>query len=220
MVELFVGSLVDYYCVRFGADSADRLDIGTSVRRWAEDLAPVLAPHLGASAGPLCVDSEVPPWAQEIPATSWRALQLLAAYAEQTALPWPDTVPDRLEDDPAWQRSSAGDFERTRFPQILIPDAWMPGEFAFTTRLELPDGQEWVIGSVVGLQQQLVALNAVTLQVHPQVAVTSSPAADFLTSASQALSLALAIAAFAAGARTAWIALGHGISDGASASPS
>ena len=46
----------------------------------------------------------------------------------------------------------------------MIPDLWLPGDFAFTMSHALPDGEEVVLGSLDGLTMQLRQLNQQTLQ--------------------------------------------------------
>lgn len=147
----------------YGRGSAgDVVEVETAVQRWWEDLQEALQDHL---AEPLpAVNGSATPAEFNLPDAALRGVKLLAAYAENSELPWPDDLPKGLESDAAWRLTAADDFRKTRFPQVLIPQCWLPGEFSFTSQQGMPDGSEMVLGSVVGLCQQLHTLNQTTVQ--------------------------------------------------------
>ena len=172
------------------AGEGDRVAAG--VQLWRDDLNKALAAHLAA---PLAWDEEQEgEWSCELPESAHRALQLLAAYAQCSDLSWPDEVPPGVDTDAAWQEISAGDFARCQYPQVVIPRFWVPGDFAFTVKHVLPDGEEVVLGSLDGLRQQLRVLNRNTLQMEADAMatqLTSPPAsgAGFPTEAAYTLAL-------------------------------
>ncbi len=145
-----------------GEDPKARERIAHGVRRWRDDLNEALKPHLAA---PLEWDEDQERcWSRDLPDGAHRALLLLAAHAQKTDLRWPDGVPPRVDMDPAFQEISAEDFARCHYPQVVIPGLWVPGDFAFTMKHALPNGEQVVLGSLDGLGLQLRQLNVRTLQ--------------------------------------------------------
>ncbi len=162
MASLFVGSLVQFYTL---PSAAGVEELGAAVRRWWDDLQGHLEDHLQEPLPP--VNDRATPAQFKLPSAALRGAKLLAAYSENNELPWPDDLPKSLEADPAWQITAEGDFRKTRFAQVLIPQCWLPGDFSFTSQQGMPDGNEMVLGSLVGLCQQLHTLNQTTVQLGP-----------------------------------------------------
>ncbi len=198
-MRFHAGPLTAYYSR--GLPAAERARIRTNVGGWWSDVEAALEGHLSS---PLSCEEDTPDTLSlEITDTEWCALQLLAAYAESTNLHWPDHVPPSREEDPAWQKVSVGDFSRTKFPHVLIPTFWAPGDFDFTAKQPMPDGDERVFGSLDGLCRQLGVLNAQTLQLVPG-ATPAPPSGDgFLECAELGLARAIHAAAWAAQRRVA-----------------
>ena len=160
-VTIYAGSLAGYYAT--ARDATDRGALLGRLGRWFEDLQVSLDEHLSAPIS-LVLDGQDQDRGRQLPSRSQDALRLLAAYAECSDLDWPTDMPRALSEDPAWQRVSAEDFSRCHFPQIQIPNFWVAGDFAFTARQAMPDGDEWLLGSLDGLLDQLAVLNQKTLQ--------------------------------------------------------
>ncbi len=160
-VKIYAGSLAGYYAT--SRDVSDRRALLGRLGRWVEDLQGSLEDHLSAPIS-LLLDGSDQDRGRRLPLRGQDALRLLAAYAECSDLDWPTDMPSTLSEDPAWQRVSAEDFSRCHFPQIQIPDFWVAGDFAFTARQAMPDGDEWLLGSLDGLLDQLGVLNRKTLQ--------------------------------------------------------
>ena len=160
-VSVYAGSLAGYYA-RARTD-VDRAALVPRLSQWLDAMQSALRSHLNA---PLLleVEGEIPGQWRSMPAGSWDAVRILAAYTECSDLEWPEDVPRSLAEDPAWQRVSARDFERCHFPQVQIPDFWVAGDFAWTASQAMPDGDEWVLGSLEGLVDQMTTLNEKTLQ--------------------------------------------------------
>lgn len=160
-VSVYAGPLLGYYVA--GHDDLDRQKLVGRLEHWFGSLQGSLGEHLTTPLE-LTVDSGAQHLSRQLPTRSLDALRLLAAYAECSDLDWPTEMPTTLAEDPAWQRVSAEDFGRCHFPQIQIPDFWLCGDFTFTARQAMPDGDQWVLGSLDGLFEQLTTLNQRTLQ--------------------------------------------------------
>lgn len=159
MGQLVVTSLAAFHGSQRPAASADELE--RAIELWRGDMHQLLAGKAALDwQDRHGTEVEAFPW----PELADRALKALAAYAEATDLEWPDTVPTDLEGDPAWQRSSANDFGRTRWAQLMIPSVWLPGSFHLSISAALPDGEPAIFGSVDGLREQLQRLNECTMQ--------------------------------------------------------
>ena len=160
-VEVYAGSLAGYFAQ--GRADVGRSTLVSRLEQWWGSVRSALAPHLSVPLS-LEVDGGKAGQRRHMPSGSWDAVKVLAAYAECSDLEWPANVPRTLAEDPAWQRVSARDFERCHFPQIQIPDFWLAGDFAWTVPQAMPDGDEWVLGSLDGLVDQMTTLNKKTLQ--------------------------------------------------------
>lgn len=203
-MELFVGSLVEFYA------SQGQQDAGSAVAHWHQDLQQALAPHLQE---PLPVPEDTgAPLRRPLDARALRAVQLLSIYAQHPEYDWPDELPEDLEVVPEWKQTAAGDFGRSRFPQVQIPRLWYPGDFAFTARQPMPDGAETQLGSREGLALQLRLLNEQTIgleamTVAVQAAAPPEEGAGFLPWAEHGLALMLMGAGRAQQLRTALMIL-------------
>jgi hypothetical protein len=164
MHQVFAGPLCRLYA-RGGHDPAHLL---SGITNWREELMAALGnkPKLPAAwsedpRGDVCT--------ADPGASGFIALQLFAHYAEHSELELPDTVPALLELDRSFRTAVEAKFATSKFGHLLACRTWLPGDFPFTCRVPLPDGEMGEIGSLSVLHDQLKFLNARTFQADASV---------------------------------------------------
>lgn len=159
MATAFAGPL----CRFFAAGDGDAARLAIGVEQWQQDLYAALGdkPRLPQRWR----EGEAEP-AQtfDLGEAGLLALRLFAFYADRADLELPDRVPALLELDRHWRGAVDDRFARCLYAQILAPRLWLPGDFPFTFRAPLPDGEAAEIGALGGLAEQLRWLNQRTFQ--------------------------------------------------------
>jgi hypothetical protein len=165
-VALWVGPLQRYFAERPSLGvPRDAAAIREAVLRWRDDLGQKLA----ARRVRLEWDEDDPSLARfSMAATALPALRLLAVYADRSDLELPVRMPPELSADTVYQKAAAADFHKSRFAQVLVPDAWLPADFDLTIEFPYPDGLDAVLGSAFALHDQLVELNRVLFQAEAE----------------------------------------------------
>lgn len=185
-LDVYVGSLTRYFSgewetvvqrygreqgipvqiVRTHAEPEDAIRdperIRPMVLQWRDQLNAGLAANLRA---PLDWDespessyfTDKPAW------DGYGGMVLFAAHDEHPDIPLPATVPDGWAEHPAYQASTA-EGHATRYPALLMPEAWLPCDFDFTFKAPLVEGNPISIGSSVMLLEELRELNRRTLK--------------------------------------------------------
>jgi hypothetical protein len=197
MATVFAGSL----CRFFAYPDGDAAKLAPGVALWQRDLLQALGEKpLLPRPWRETADGEV--LQQDLGDAGLLALRLFAFHAERTDLELPDRTPALLELDKHWRAAADAKFERSLYAQVLAPRLWLPGEFPFTFRAPLPDGEGAEIGALGGLVEQLRWLNQRTFQADAEVIESwrelPAPAGcDLLVGARRGLSGLLAAAEFA-----------------------
>ena len=156
MAELRVGPLWRFYA----ADRAEGV-VRDGVLAWRERaLAALDGFPRAALAG--AAEREEPLEVFDADAVGLVALRLWAFYGQRTELDWPETVPPVAELDRAWREAADGGFAGSHYAHLLVPELWLPGDFAFTARMPMPDGEDREVGSVGLAKAQLARLNRST----------------------------------------------------------
>lgn len=162
---------VPYEVVRPGdcggeAAQSDPEAVREAVRDWREALTELLGQQLES---PLeWQDTAEGPYIAERP--HWRgygALLLLAAYEEHGEHDPPQSMPERWQDDPVLALSREEGLLDSDYGAILLPELWLPCDFAFMFNFVDLAGHEMFISSIGALREQLDALNARTFQGAP-----------------------------------------------------
>jgi hypothetical protein len=199
MATAFAGPL----CRLYGRGAAARAEAG--IRAWQQDLLESLA---GRPKRPMAwnEDAAVEPFRADLGPAGWTALRLFAFYAERPDLEMPDTVPALPELDREWRAASDQRFAQSRLGHLLAARLWVPGDFPFTARVPLPDGETGEIGSLDVLRVQLRFLNARTFQAEAAESAgwldLPAPAGGELLAAARRGFAGLSAAATAAAARS------------------
>jgi hypothetical protein len=201
MAIAFAGPLCQFLAQSPG--DAARLQPGTAL--WQQDLLAALGdkPRLPQPWGE---DAAADALQQDLGDAGLLALRLFALYAERPELELPDTAPALLELDRSWRTAADSGFDRSLYAQILAPRLWLPGDFPFTFKAPMPDGDAAEFGSVDNLLEQLRWLNQRTFQGDVEVVAQwrqlQAPAGgDLLDAARRGLGGLLEVGAFAAGHR-------------------
>ena len=169
-------------------------------RRWVGD-GLVGNGHL-ASAPDWDEDDPRAPQRSLLPLDALRALKLRIAYGERR--PLPPLLPARPELDPRWVELAEAEFADTPYDQVVVPEFWLPGDFAFTFPCPWPDGHVVRTGSVTALRRQLAALRETLLGGTPfdgALWATSAPGGDELVPLARLAAAALERASQEAEAR-------------------
>lgn len=140
-------------------EPADPTEVAAHIAHWAALLSQSLGENISA---PLAWQDDISqPYETDRP--HWQgycALLLAAAHADQPQHSLPATTPQRWDDHPAFIAATAKDF-RSRFSQILLPELWLPADFAFTFQAPGPaSGHPTWIGSTSTLLASLETLNS------------------------------------------------------------
>jgi len=146
---------------RFFAAGRDPQRARSGVAQWREEVRAALdgMPEV-ALAG--CAEREDDLVSFDLDASGWTALRLWSLFAQRSELPWPDAVPAIPELDRSWREAADAGFPGSHFAQLQVPEVWLPGEFAFTAKIPLPDGVDAEIGAVGLAADQLTRLNRLT----------------------------------------------------------
>ncbi|MGA0060354.1 MAG: hypothetical protein ACO4CT_00325 [Planctomycetota bacterium] len=158
-VELFVGPLTAHFAPALLASSPagegpSPVEVRAQVEAWQAWLSDGLvgAGHLSRPLTWSEADS-VEPQRFRVSARALRALKLLLVQ------PRPESatgrMPARPELDPSWVSQAEAGFAEHPYPQVLVPEFWLPGDFDFTFVCPLPDGHEVQAGSTGSLGGQL-----------------------------------------------------------------
>jgi hypothetical protein len=184
-------------CCAFAATPDEAASRTAGIARWWRDLAESLGGRVPATL----------PWSEEPSQGVQRfelgprgldAVRLAAVYAGHPELELPELVPEPLWLDPAWRRAEGAGFARSPYGHLLAAQCWLPIAFDFTAKVPRPDGEDWSIGSLPVLHDQLGRLAQQCFGVSPQSLDDLKRLADpFLALAGPAL------AAFERAARTA-----------------
>jgi len=97
----------------------------------------------------------------------YSAVALLAAHNEHPESKLPDIVPEDLNKDEAYRKSTCDGF-KTKYSQILFPELWLPGHNQFVFKAGYITGKELWMGWSTTLLSQLRELNGNTLQGTPE----------------------------------------------------
>ncbi|MGE3172711.1 MAG: hypothetical protein AB7O97_08795 [Planctomycetota bacterium] len=188
MTRVFAGPLCRYFAALHGGDAGeDAAAYVAGVERWRRDLGEALGERLRR---PLVWDEDPAGEAVwfDLGESGLMALRLLAFYADRSELELPDTVPPVLELDREYRAAMDQKFERSRYGQLLAARCWLPGDFPFTARVPLPDGEHAEVGSLEVLRDQLRWLNERTFQADAEVMtgwreLPAAPGSPLLTAA-------------------------------------
>lgn len=153
----FFGPAVRTAAAGEGAPEPDDAAVRARIEAWRAWIGDglVRAGHLPAPPSWDEADP-VPPERALLPLDAVRALKLLVVHGEDGAPP--PELPVRPELDPAWVAMAESGFADAEYDQVLVPEFWLPGDFAFTFSCPWPDGHEVQTGSVGALAGQLAAL--------------------------------------------------------------
>lgn len=159
MAKVFAGPLCRFYA-RPGRDPMHLLE---GLAAWREELMDALRPkpHLPMPWGE---DPRAETLWCDLGPAGFPALRLFAFYAERSDFDLPDTVPPLLELDQEWRQAADGRFATSKYGHLLAATVWLPGDFPFTARVPMPDGEMAEFGSLQVLRDQLRFLNARTFQ--------------------------------------------------------
>lgn len=146
---------------RFYAEGRDASDVRDGVAAWRGRAIDELE-GFPAAALEGCAERDEAMAAFDADAAGFVALRLWAFYGQRTELDWPDTVPPVAELDRAWREAADGGFAGSHYAHLLVPEVWLPGDFAFTIRMPMPDGEDREVGSVGLAKAQLARLNRAT----------------------------------------------------------
>lgn len=130
------------------------------VTTWCEVLTTALQPH-GVDSIAWDEGDHVPYFTDRPGWEGYSALLVWAAHAEHPDLPMPVEVPESWVDDPAFVRSTTGEF-RSRYGTILRAELWLPAEFPFVFEGPTLVSEKGAVGSVFTLKQQLDDLHQQT----------------------------------------------------------
>jgi hypothetical protein len=158
-VELFVGPLTAHFAPALAAAAPDGerpspAEVAAQVEGWQTWLSDGLV-SAGHLSHPLRWDERVQtePQRYRISLDALRALKLLLVQKRPESAA--GLLPPRPELDPAWVAQAESGFADSPYPQILVPEFWLPGDFDFTFVCPLPDGHEVQAGSAGSLGGQL-----------------------------------------------------------------
>ncbi len=161
--DLQIGPL----CRLFGRDAAEAAARLDGVRAWMGDMAEALGPRL-KHAFAWHEDPGDEPARVDLGDGGLAALRLTAVYADRTDLDLPSELPDPLILDRVFRAAEEGRFARSNYGHLLAAQAWVPPDFDFTCAVPRPDGEDWTIGSLPALRDQLVFLAQRTVGVGPE----------------------------------------------------
>ena len=123
-------------------------------------------------------ESEHSPYFTDRPGwPGYTGLLLLAAYEDHPDLTPPAQLPEQWISDEAFQRSTAKGF-RSKYPQILNPQLWLPLEVDFYFECGTLTEEKQKIGTTHGLKRQLEELHASTEARLADVISTASTEKD------------------------------------------
>ncbi len=157
-VEIFVGPLTEHFAPALafsaGAEAPTRHQVRVQVEAWRSWVSEGLV-GAGHLSRPLDWDEgpDREPQRFRVPVNALRALKLLLVQPRPESAA--GTMPARPELDPAWVAQAEAGFAENPYPQILVPEFWLPGDFDFTFACPLPDGHEVQAGSAGSLGGQL-----------------------------------------------------------------
>jgi len=162
-VELFVGPLTAHFAPALAAaapvgERPSTADVSAQIEAWRTWLSDGLV-SAGHLSKPLRWDERVEnePQRFRVAVDALRALKLLLVQKRPESAS--GLLPPRPELDPAWVEQAEAGFAGNPYPQILVPEFWLPGggggEFDFTFLCPLPDGHEVQAGSTGSLGGQL-----------------------------------------------------------------
>jgi hypothetical protein len=160
-LEIHVGPLTAFFgpavraeAARAGAPAPDLAEVRARIVAWRTWIADGLR-RAGHLERPLDWDeaAEAPAERLLLPADALRALKLLLAIGSLDRAP--ALLPERPELDPRWIAEAEAGFAEHPYPQLMVPEFWLPGDFDFTFACPWPDGHEVQTGSVGALAGQL-----------------------------------------------------------------
>lgn len=158
-VELFVGPLTAHFAPALAAaapvgEKPSPDEVSAQIEAWRTWLSDGLV-SAGHLSNPLRWDERAAsePQRFRVAVDALRALKLLLVQKRPESAS--GLLPPRPELDPAWVEQAESGFADSRYPQILVPEFWLPGEFDFTFVCPLPDGHEVQAGSTGSLGGQL-----------------------------------------------------------------
>ena len=149
---------IPYHQIRTNNEELPNADqVRTFVRQWCDELTEHLQPH---GVGPVSWDEQdsLPYFTGRPGWDGYGGLLLWAAYAGQKELPIPERLPENWSDDQVYL--SALDPEtQTPFPDIVVPELWLPVEFPFIFQVPRLTGDQVRVGSVFTLKKDLDELH-------------------------------------------------------------
>jgi hypothetical protein len=194
----FAGPLCRY----FAGHDGDAARLVQGIVAWRHDVNEALQARLHGEQLEWHEAADTACLACDLDAAGWTGLRLFACLAERSHLELPDRVPALLELDQEWRKAVDAKFANSLYGQILAPRVWLPGDFGFTFRGPLPDGDTVDIGSLSVLHDQLRWLNQRTFQADAATlaswrSVPAPAGAALLLAAQRGLAGLAAAAAFA-----------------------